>query len=68
MELKHIPCFLVRPWFKQAKAHHNWGDNTFIITLEIIIVMFSTIKRLNIKSSTQPKNLDNEFDWEEGLS
>jgi hypothetical protein len=62
MELKHIPCFLVRPWFKQAKAHHNWGDNTFIIPLEIITMMFSTIKCLNVRSSTQPKNLDNEFD------
>ncbi len=22
---------LGRPWLKQAKAHHNWGDNTLII-------------------------------------
>jgi hypothetical protein len=29
--------------------------------------MFSTIKHVNIKSSQQPKNLDNEFDWEEGF-
>jgi hypothetical protein len=21
-----------RPWLKETKAHHNWGDNTFIIT------------------------------------
>jgi len=25
---------LERPWFKQAKAHHNWGNSTFIIGLE----------------------------------
>jgi hypothetical protein len=30
--------------------------------------MFSTIKWDNIKWSQQPKNLDNEFDWEEGFS
>ncbi len=28
----------------------------------------STIKRININSSLQPKNLDDEFDWEERLS
>ncbi len=27
----------------------------------------STIKQININSSLQPKNLDDEFDWEEGL-
>jgi hypothetical protein len=59
---------LVKPWLKYAKAHHNWGDNTFTITLEIIIVTFSTVKHVNVKSSTQPTNLDNEFDCEEGLS
>ncbi len=43
---------LVKPWLKYAKAHHNWGDNTFTITLEIIIVTFSTVKHVNVKSST----------------
>jgi hypothetical protein len=23
---------LGRPWLKQPKAHHNWDDNTFIVT------------------------------------
>jgi len=30
-------------------------------------MMFNTIKHVNIKSSRRPNNLDNEFDWEEGL-
>jgi len=38
---------LGRPWLKQIKAHHNWGDNTFTITS----VTLSTIKLVNIKSS-----------------
>jgi hypothetical protein len=25
---------LGKPWFKQAKAYHDWGNNTFIIRLE----------------------------------
>ncbi len=29
--------------------------------------MLSIIKRVNIKSSQEPKNLDNEFEWEEGF-
>ncbi len=40
-----------RPWLKQTKAHHNWGDNTLTIILENKIVTFSTIKYVNIKSS-----------------
>jgi hypothetical protein len=39
--------FLGTLWLKQVKLHHNWGDNT----LEHQIVMFSTIKHVNIKSS-----------------
>jgi hypothetical protein len=30
-------------------------------------MMFNTIKHVNIKSSQRPKNLDNEFNWEEGF-
>jgi len=25
---------LGRPWFKQAKIHHDWGNNTLIITVD----------------------------------
>jgi hypothetical protein len=53
---------LGRPWLKLARAHHNWGDNTFIIISRKQIVTLSTIKRININSSLQPKNLDDEFD------
>ncbi len=48
---------LGRPWLKLAKVHHNWGDSTFIITLGEGIVMLSTMKRININSSLQLKNL-----------
>ncbi len=58
---------LERPWLKQAKVHHNQGNNTFIITSKGIMVMLNTIKRVNIKSSQLPKILDNEFDQEEGF-
>jgi hypothetical protein len=56
-----------RPWLKQAKTHHNRGDNTFTITFEEKTIMLSIIKCVNIKSSQEPKNLDNEFEWEEGF-
>jgi hypothetical protein len=52
---------LGRLWLKQVKMHHNWGDNTLIIIYEDKTITFNTIKRVNIKSSQQPKNLDNEF-------
>jgi hypothetical protein len=42
---------LETPWLKQAKVHHNWGDNIFIINSKGIMVIFSTIKCVNIKSS-----------------
>jgi hypothetical protein len=35
--------FLGRPWLKQTKAHHNWGDSTFTIILENKIVMLNMI-------------------------
>jgi hypothetical protein len=31
---KVYSMLLGRPWFKQAKRHHDWGNNTFIIRLE----------------------------------
>jgi hypothetical protein len=59
---------LGRPWLKEARTHHNWGDNTLIITLEEWNVIVSTIKCVSIKSSQRPKILDIEFDWDEALS
>ncbi len=56
------------PWLKLTKVHHNQGDNTLTITSREQIVTLSTIKRININSSLQLKNLDDEFDWEERLS
>jgi hypothetical protein len=50
-----------------VKEHHNWGDNTLTITLEDKTITLNTFKHVNIKSSQQPKKLDNEFDWEKGF-
>ncbi len=35
---------LGHPWLKLAKAHHSWGDSTFIIISSEQTVMLSTIK------------------------
>jgi len=58
---------LGRLWLKEVKVHRNWGDNILIIIFEDKTITFNTIKRVNIKSSQQPKKLDNEFHWEEGF-
>ncbi len=58
---------LGQPWLKLARVHHNWGDSTFTITSREWIVMLSIIKWISINSSLRLKNLDVEFDWEEGL-
>jgi hypothetical protein len=29
---------LGRPWLKQAKAHHDWGNNTFKIIINTQIM------------------------------
>jgi hypothetical protein len=38
-----------RPWLKQAKTHHNWGDSTLTITFEDKTITLSIIKHVNIK-------------------
>jgi hypothetical protein len=35
---------LSRPWLKQARAHHDWGNNTLTITSKGREVTLSTIK------------------------
>jgi hypothetical protein len=65
--IKESSMLLGRPWLKQIKAHHNWGDNTFTIISKGKIVKVSTIEHVNVKSYLRPKNLDNEDDWEEQL-
>jgi hypothetical protein len=50
-----------------AKAHHNCGDSTLTITSREQNVTLCTIKQMSINSSLWPKNLDDEFDWEERL-
>jgi hypothetical protein len=37
-----------RPWLKQKKAHHDWGNNTITITLKHRTMMHSIIKHVNI--------------------
>jgi hypothetical protein len=36
--------FLGRPWLKQAKTHHDWGNNTLSIIVDTKIVTLSIEK------------------------
>jgi hypothetical protein len=66
-ETKIYSMFLGRPWLKQAKANHNWGDNTHTITTKERTMAMSTIKKIPLKPSKRPKYVDDGYDWEEGL-
>ncbi len=45
---KAYSMLLGRPWLKQTKAHHDWGNNTITITPEHRTMIHSTIKHVNI--------------------
>jgi hypothetical protein len=36
--------FLGRPWPKQAKAHHEWGNRTLTIIVDTITMTLNTDK------------------------
>jgi hypothetical protein len=55
---------LGRPWFKQARAHHDWGNNTFTITSKGREVTLNTIKCVKLSPTQQPKHLDDVYDWD----
>jgi hypothetical protein len=65
---KAYSMFLGRPWLKQAKVHHDWGNNTLTIIVATKTLTLSTEKRVMIHPSKRPCNLDDNYDWEEGLT
>jgi len=67
-ETEIYSMFLGRPWLKQAKVNHNWGDSTLTIIAGERIMAMSTIKKILLKPSKRPKYVDDGYDWEEGLS
>jgi hypothetical protein len=42
--LKAYLMFLGRPWLKQVKAHHDWGNNTLIIIVDTKTMTLNTKK------------------------
>jgi hypothetical protein len=67
-ETKTYSILLGRPWLKDAKANHNWGDNTLAIMVGERTVVVSTIKKIPLKPSERQKYVDDGHNWEEGLS
>jgi hypothetical protein len=55
------------PWLKQAKANHNWGDNTFTIIVGERTMAVSTFKNIPLKPSKRLKYVDDGYNWEKGL-
>jgi hypothetical protein len=65
---KTYSMLLPRPWFKQARAHHDWGNSTLTITSKGREVTLSTIEHVKLNPTQQPKHLDDGYDWEDGLT
>ncbi len=53
---------LGRPWLKQAKTYHNWGDSTLTIISKEIIGIVSTIKKLPSRPLERLKCVDVGYD------
>jgi hypothetical protein len=64
---KAYSMLLGKPWLRQTKAHHDWGNNTLTIIVDIIIMTLNTKKRIMVHPSQRPCNLDDTYDWEGGL-
>jgi len=67
-ETETYSLILGRPWLKQAKANHNWGDNIFIIITGERTMAMNTLKNISLKPSKRLKYVDDGYDWEKGLS
>jgi hypothetical protein len=52
---KTYSMLLGRPWLKQVKANHNWGDSPLTITMGKRTMTMSTIKKIPLKSSEKQK-------------
>jgi hypothetical protein len=59
---------LGRPWLKQVKVYHDWGNNVLTIVMKDKIVTLSTSTKKIILISKKPCNLDDSCDWEHGLT
>jgi hypothetical protein len=59
--------FLGRPWFKQVKVHHDWGNGTSTIIVDTKTVKLNTEKQVMVHPSQRPCNLNDTYDWEKGL-
>jgi hypothetical protein len=64
---KVYSMLLRRPWLKQAKAHHDWGNNTLTTIVDTKTMTLSTEKREMVHPSQRLYNLDDTYDWEGGL-
>jgi hypothetical protein len=56
------------PWLKQAKSHHDWGNNTLTIIVDTKTMTLSTKKRILVHPSQIPCNLDEIYDLEGRLT
>jgi len=54
-ETEIYSMFLGRPWLKQAKVNHNWGDNTLTIIAGERIMAMSTILEDSFKTIKKTK-------------
>ncbi len=68
LEMEDIPVvysmFLGRPWLKQAKVHHDWGNNISTMIVDTKTVTLSTKKWVMVHPSQRLCNLDYIYDWE----
>jgi hypothetical protein len=53
---------LEKPWQKQVKAYHDWGNNALMIIIKIKIVTLKILKRISIRPPKKPCNLDDNHD------
>jgi hypothetical protein len=58
--------FLKRPWLKQTKLHHDWGNNILIIIVDTKTMTLSTKKWVMVHPSQRPCNLDDIYHWTNG--
>jgi hypothetical protein len=64
---KAYSMLLGRPWVKQAKVHHDWGNNILRIIIDTKTMTLSTKKQIMVHPSQKPCNLNDIYDWEGGL-
>ncbi len=65
---KIYSMILRRPWVKQAKAHHDQGNNTLTIIVDTKIITVSTLKKKMVYLCQKPYNLDDNYDQGGGLT